>query len=119
MLAVSLIAHASEVRVVKGAGVSPGSYRGRARVIDAIAEAATLQPGDILVTRATTPAWTPFFGVVSALVINVGGMLSHAAIVAREFGLPAVVGTINGTALIPDGATITVDGATGIVLVES
>jgi len=115
----ALIAHAGEVRVVKGAGVSPGSYRGRARVIDAIGEAATLQPGDILVTRATTPAWTPFFGVVSALVINVGGMLSHAAIVAREFGLPAVVGTINGTALIPDGATITVDGATGIVLVES
>ena len=118
-LPASLVAHASEVRVVKGAGVSQGSYRGRARVIDAIAEAATLQPGDILVTRATTPAWTPFFGVVSALVINVGGMLSHAAIVAREFGLPAVVGTINGTALIPDGATITVDGATGIVLVES
>jgi phosphohistidine swiveling domain-containing protein len=115
----TLLVHASEMRVVKGAGVSPGSYRGRARVIDAIAEAATLQPGDILVTRATTPAWTPFFGVVSALVINVGGMLSHAAIVAREFGLPAVVGTINGTALIPDGATITVDGATGTVLVET
>jgi pyruvate,water dikinase len=88
-------------------------------VIDAISEAAGLVPGDILVTRATTPAWTPFFGVVSGLVINVGGMLSHAAIVAREFGIPAVVGTINGTALIPDGATITVDGTSGIVLVES
>jgi phosphohistidine swiveling domain-containing protein len=118
-LPAGVIAHASEVRVVRGAGVSPGSYRGRARVIDAIAEAATLQPGDILVTRATTPAWTPFFGVASALVINVGGMLSHAAVVAREFGLPAVVGTINGTALIPDGATITVDGSSGIVLVEA
>ena len=109
---------ASEVRVLRGIGASAGSYRGRARVIDAIEQAATLQPGDILVTRATTPAWTPFFGIVSALVINVGGALSHAAVVAREFGLPAVVGTVRGTALIRDGATLTVDGTSGLVLIE-
>lgn len=114
-----VVARASTLRVVRGVGTSPGSYRGRARVIDALAEAETLQPGDILVTRATTPAWTPFFGVVSALVINVGGLLSHASVVAREFGLPAVVGTRDGTVRIPDGATITVDGTNGLVLIES
>ena len=110
---------ASNLTVVRGVGTSPGSYRGRARVIDALAEAETLVPGDILVTRATTPAWTPFFGVVSALVINTGGLLSHASVVAREFGLPAVVGTRDATVRIPDGATVTVDGTNGLVLVES
>ncbi|HEX5369412.1 MAG TPA: PEP-utilizing enzyme [Dehalococcoidia bacterium] len=110
--------HASEVRVLRGIGASAGSYRGRARVIETLAQAATLEPGDILVARATTPAWTPFFGIVSALVINVGGALSHASVVAREFGLPAVVGTIKGTAVIRDGATLTVDGTNGLVLIE-
>ncbi len=108
----------SEVRVLRGIGASAGSYRGRARVIETLEQAATLMPGDILVARATTPAWTPFFGVVSALVINVGGALSHASVVAREFGLPAVVGTIKGTAVIRDGATLTVDGTNGLVLIE-
>src|SRR5690606_36024325 len=92
-----VLPRASEVRVIRGVGASPGSHRGRARVVNALAEAETLEPGDILVTRATTPAWTPFFGVVSALVVNVGGLLSHASVVAREFGLPAVVGTKDGT----------------------
>ena len=113
-----IAARASHLRIVRGVGTSPGSYRGRARVIDALHEAATLEPGDILVTRVTTPAWTPFFGVVSGLVINVGGLLSHASVVAREFGLPAVVGTRDGTVRIPDGATITVDGTNGLVLIE-
>ena len=117
-LPAEVAARASQMRVVRGVGASPGSYRGRARVIDALHEAETLRPGDILVTRVTTPAWTPFFGVVSALVINVGGLLSHASVVAREFGLPAVVGTRDGTVRIPDGATITVDGANGLVLIE-
>ena len=56
-----------------------------------------LQPGEVLVTRATTPAWTPLFGVAGAVVTNAGGALSHTAIVAREFGIPAVLGTQNGT----------------------
>jgi rifampicin phosphotransferase len=108
----------SETRVLRGVAASPGVYRGRARVINSVEDASTLQEGDILVARVTTPVWTPFFGVVSALVINVGGALSHAAIVAREFGLPAVTGTTNGTALIADNATITVDGTSGLVLIE-
>jgi pyruvate,water dikinase len=110
--------HATELRVLRGVAASPGSYRGRARVIDSIEEAATLQAGDVLICRATTPAWTPFFGVIAALVTNGGGALSHSAIVAREFGIPAVIGTVNGSATIRDGATVTVDGSHGIVLIE-
>ena len=110
--------HASELRVLRGVAASGGSFRGRARVLDTIEEAASLQPGDVLVCRTTTPAWTPFFGVIAALVTNGGGALSHSAIVAREFGIPAVIGTINGSALIRDGATVTVDGTNGLVLIE-
>jgi phosphohistidine swiveling domain-containing protein len=110
--------HATELRIVRGVAASPGSYRGRARVIDSIEEAASLRQGDVLVCRATTPAWTPFFGVIGALVTNGGGALSHSAIVAREFGIPAVIGTVNGSAMVRDGATVTVDGSNGIVLIE-
>jgi pyruvate,water dikinase len=110
--------HATELRVLRGVAASGGSYRGPARVIDRIEQAASLQAGDVLVCRATTPAWTPFFGVISALVTNGGGALSHSAIVAREFGIPAVIGTINGSALIRDGAMVTVDGSNGLVLIE-
>ena len=109
---------ATELRVLRGVAASGGSYRGRTRVIDTIEQAASLQPGDVLVCRTTTPAWTPFFGVIAALVTNGGGALSHSAIVAREFGIPAVIGTINGSALIRDGATVTVDGSNGLVLIE-
>ena len=104
--------------LVRGAAASPGSYRGRARVIDTLEEAETLEDGDILVCRSTTPPWSPYFGVISALVTNSGGVLSHGAVVAREFGIPAIVGTTNATAVIPDGAVVTVDGVTGLVTVE-
>jgi phosphohistidine swiveling domain-containing protein len=110
--------HAGELRVLRGVSASAGSYRGRARVIDSIEEASSLRAGDVLVCRATTPAWTPFFGIISALVTNGGGALSHSAIVAREFGIPAVIGTVNGSVLIRDGAIVTVDGSNGIVLIE-
>jgi len=110
--------HATELRVLRGVAASGGSYRGRARVLDTIEQAASLQPGDVLVCRTTTPAWTPFFGVIAALVTNGGGTLSHSAIVAREFGIPAVIGTVNGSVLIRDGATVTVDGSNGLVLIE-
>jgi pyruvate,water dikinase len=107
------------MRVLRGVAASPGSFRGRARVIETLEEAATLVDGDVLVVRTTTPPWTPFFALVSGLVTNSGGMLSHASVVAREFGIPAVVGTLNATALIQDGATVTVDGTKGIVVVEN
>jgi pyruvate,water dikinase len=91
--------------------------RGTARVIRSIADAARLQPGDILVTEATTPSWTPLFASAAAVVTDAGGVLSHCAVVAREYMIPAVVGLGMGTALIPDGATIEVDGTAGIVRV--
>jgi pyruvate,water dikinase len=106
------------MRVLRGVAASPGSFRGRARLIETLEEAATLVEGDVLIVRTTTPPWTPFFALISALVTNSGGMLSHASVVAREFGIPAVVGTTNATARIPDGATVTVDGSRGIVVVE-
>jgi pyruvate,water dikinase len=106
------------MRVLRGVAASPGSFRGRARLIETLEEAATLVEGDVLIVRTTTPPWTPFFALISALVTNSGGMLSHAAVVAREFGIPAVVGTTNATAAIPDGAVVTVDGTRGIVVVE-
>jgi phosphohistidine swiveling domain-containing protein len=108
----------ADATTIKGIGASKGSYTGRARVIDSIEDASLLQPGEVLVCRATTPAWTPLFGVAGAVVTNAGGALSHTAIVAREFGIPAVLGTQNGSALIPDGATVTVDGTNGLVTIE-
>jgi pyruvate,water dikinase len=105
--------------VLRGVAASPGVYRGRARVIEHLSEAASLQAGEVMVCRSTTPTWTPFFAVAGALVTNSGGALSHAAIVAREFGLPAVVATLRATAVIPNGATVTVDGDRGVVTVEA
>jgi pyruvate,water dikinase len=83
-----------------------------------LADAGALRPGEVLVCPATSPEWTPYFGVAGALVTNSGGALSHAAIVAREFGIPAVVATVRATAVIPDGAMLTVDGNTGSVTIE-
>jgi len=74
-----------------------------------------VNPGDILVCRMTMPAWTPLFGVVAAVVADSGGPLSHCAIVAREYAIPCVAGTANGTELIKNGMQVRVDGSTGIV----
>ena len=104
--------------VVTGMAAAAGSYTGRARVINVVTEANVLEEGDVLVCDLTTPAWTPYFAVIGALVTNIGSVLAHGAIVAREFGIPAVVATGNGTSLIPDGATVTVNGTTGTVTVE-
>lgn len=98
---------------IRGQAASPGTHRGTARVITSIAEGDRITPGDVLVTATTSPPWTPLFGAASAVVTDAGGSLSHAAIVAREYGIPAVVGTSNATTLIPDGATIEVDGGAG------
>ena len=74
-----------------------------------------LQQGDILICRITNPTWAPIFQKISAAVSDIGGSMSHAAIVAREYGLPAVVGTGQATTRIRDGQRIRVDGARGIV----
>ncbi|MBI4497727.1 MAG: hypothetical protein HY689_07515 [Chloroflexi bacterium] len=102
-------------QAVRGTAASRGIARGTARVVRSLAEAGKLQPGDILVTETTMPPWTPLFAIAAAVVTDTGGVLSHCAIVAREYGIPAVVGTGNATSAIQDGQTIEVDGATGMV----
>ncbi|MCH7523301.1 MAG: hypothetical protein IH920_05980, partial [Chloroflexi bacterium] len=77
-----------------------------------------LRSGEILVCPATMPPWTPLFGIASAVVTDHGGVLSHTAIVAREYQIPAIVGTKVATTLIRDGQTITVDGSAGTVKLE-
>lgn len=108
--------HSEEALV--GIAASTGQVTGVARVVLNPHEANRLQPGEILVTRATDPGWTPVFSVIRGLVLEVGGLLSHGAIVAREYGLPAVVNVADATRLIEDGQTITVDGTAGRVYLK-
>ncbi len=97
-----------------GLAVSAGTVEGRARVILDMAQA-DLEPGDILVTAHTDPSWTPLFVAVSGLVTEVGGLMTHGAVIAREYGLPAVVGVAGATRLIRDGQRIRVHGSDGYV----
>jgi pyruvate,water dikinase len=99
----------------QGQAASPGLIRGPARIIHTLADAGRLQPGDILVTVTTLPPWTPLFGRAAAVITESGGILSHAAIVAREYGIPAVVGVAGATNLIQDGQVIEVNGTTGTI----
>jgi pyruvate,water dikinase len=107
----------SEPTTVRGIAVSPGSYTGTARVIHSPEEFALLQPGDVLVTVSTTESFNAVLPLIGALVTDSGGLLSHAAIVSREFGIPGVVGTRDATTLIPDGALVRVAGDSGEVQV--
>jgi pyruvate,water dikinase len=97
-----------------GLAVSAGVVEGRARVLSDIADA-ELEAGDILVTRFTDPSWTPLFVSIKGLVTEVGGLMTHGAVIAREYGLPAVVGVENATRLIKDGQRIRVHGTDGYV----
>jgi len=97
-----------------GLPVSAGVVEGRARVILDMADA-DLEPGDILVTPHTDPSWTPLFVAVAGLVTEVGGLMTHGAVIAREYGLPAVVGVADATRLIPDGRRVRVHGGDGYV----
>jgi pyruvate,water dikinase len=100
---------------LRGSAGSPGVIRGTARVLRSLSEADRLQPGDVLVAEFTAPPWTPLFATASAVVTDAGGILSHCAVVAREYGIPAVVGTARATATIRDGQQIEVDGNAGLV----
>ncbi len=97
-----------------GLAVSAGTVEGRARVILDMGDA-RLEVGDILVTAYTDPSWTPVFPTIGGLVTQVGGMMTHGAVIAREYGLPAVVGVDQATRLIPDGRRIRVNGTDGYV----
>ncbi|HEX2023930.1 MAG TPA: PEP-utilizing enzyme [Acidimicrobiales bacterium] len=102
---------------VRGQGASAGTYEGPARVVHGAAGLARIQQGDVLVTVTTSPAFNVVLPLVGAIVTDRGGMLSHAAIVAREYGIPAVVGSGDATQRVPDGAVVRVDGDSGEVTV--
>ncbi len=102
---------------VTGQPVSPGTYEGTARIVLDERELDRIEAGDVLVCPITSPVWSMVFPALGALVCDSGGALSHPAIIAREFGIPAVVGTGNATTSIPDGSTVRVDGEKGTVTV--
>jgi phosphohistidine swiveling domain-containing protein len=104
-----------EPGTIQGVGASPGLVRGVARIARTLDEALALAPGEVLVCPATDPRWTPLFALASALVTDHGGSLAHAAVIAREMRLPAVVGTHRATQQIHTGQLLEVDGRSGIV----
>jgi phosphohistidine swiveling domain-containing protein len=106
---------AAEDGVLRGIAASAGVVRGTARVVRRLADATRLRPGDVLVTGSTSPAWTPLFAQVAAVVTEVGGVLGHCGIVAREYRIPAVVNVTGATTKLRDGDQVEVDGAAGTV----
>ena len=104
-----------EGAVLHGTGASAGQVTATARVLSGPADFGRMQPGEVLVASITTPAWTSLFTLAAAVVTDVGGPLSHSSIVAREYGIPAVLGTGVATRRIPDGARVRVDGDAGTV----
>jgi pyruvate,water dikinase len=104
--------------VIKGVGASSGRVTAPARVLAGPQDFARMVPGDVLVARITTPAWTSLFAMASAVVTDVGGPLSHSSIVAREYGIPAVLGTGVATQRLTSGQQIHVDGDAGTVTIE-
>jgi nucleoside-diphosphate-sugar epimerase/phosphohistidine swiveling domain-containing protein len=102
-------------RTISGVPAVSGVAVGRVRVLRSPDD--ELEPGEVLVARVTDTGWTPFFGTAAAVVTDIGGSMSHASIVAREFGIPAVVGTKHGSQVLTDGQLVEVNGATGVVTV--
>ena len=100
---------------LRGTGASAGIVRGRARITRTQDDFGAVQPGDIIVCASSNTSWVPLFAIAGGLITNTGGVLSHAAVVAREFALPAVVGTGDATSRIADGRLVELDGSTGIV----
>jgi pyruvate,water dikinase len=104
-------------QVLVGRPVSPGLKRGPVKVVSTPSQFNKVQAGDIMVTRSTDPGWTPLFGLLGGLIMESGGQLSHGAVVAREYGLPAVAGISGATQLLQDGQVVLLDGLAGTVTV--
>ncbi len=102
---------------IVGVSGSPGVVRGTAKIVLDTYDPTALEPGDVLVAPHTDPSWTPLFMTAGAVVVDVGGQISHAVIVCRELGLPCIVSATGATQLIPHGATVEVDGDTGVVTI--
>lgn len=100
---------------IRGAPASRGGVTGTARILHGLEDSQRLRRGDILVCVMTTPAWTPLFAIAGGIVTETGGPLSHPAITAREYGIPAVLAVKDATKLIRDGQTVTIDGGAGVV----
>jgi pyruvate,water dikinase len=114
----SFIAHSEDAQTgdtLKGVATSAGKVTATARVLHGPEDFGQMRPGDVLVAGTTTPAWTPLFAMASAVVTDIGGPLSHGSIVAREYGIPAVMGTGVATRRIQSGQMVTVDGEAGTV----
>jgi len=109
------LASCDDVEVLSGIAVSPGVVTGRARVITDPRSNSEIKPGEILVAPVTDAAWTPLFVTAGAIVVDVGGPLSHGSIVAREYGIPGVLNVGTATLIIRNGQLITVDGDAGKV----
>lgn len=105
----------TEADMLRGTGASAGVVRGPARLTLSQDDFGRIQPGDVIVCPSSNPSWVPVFTIAGGLVTNTGGVLSHAAVVAREFGLPAVVGTTDATTRIADGRLVEIDGTAGTV----
>jgi rifampicin phosphotransferase len=104
--------------VLQGIPVSAGTVTGRARVVNTLAEAEELAPGDIMISSYTDIGWTPYFTRISGLVTEIGSTLSHGAVVAREYGIPAIVSVRGARRIIRTGDTLTIDGQRGIIEVH-
>lgn len=115
----SSVAIAGPGQVLTGVPGCPGTVTGTARVILDPSDPLALEPGDILIAPVTDPAWTPLFVPAAGVVVNVGAQVSHAIIVSRELGIPCVVSVTGATEMIPDGATVTVDGDAGTITIVS
>ena len=111
----AVISSPEDQNTLKGLGANTGKIKATARVIEDFSKIDRLKEGDILVTRFTDTGWTPKFAILSGIVTEYGGILCHAAIVSREYGIPAIVCCKDAMAKIKDGQTIEIDGATGIV----
>jgi pyruvate,water dikinase len=107
-----------DARELRGQSVSSGVVRGRARVVDGLDQARGLEAGEILVAVSADPSWTPLFLIAAGVVLEQGGILSHPAIVAREYGLPAVVNVAHVTRRIRSGQPLLLDADRGRVVVE-
>src|SRR5262249_60385265 len=104
---------------LKATGARAGPPSGQARVVPTLAECNGLQAGEVLVTRFIAPSWTPVMGLVSGLIAEVGGLLSHGAVIAREYGLPAVLDVRAATEIIKTGQIVEVDGTLGTITILS
>jgi pyruvate,water dikinase len=108
---------AKDVTEIKGFASSAGVAEGPARVLKVVKEIVDVQPGEIIVCPTTNPSWAPIFTKIKAAVTDIGGLTSHAAIVCREYGLPAVTGTGVATSVIKTGDILKVDGGTGVITI--